>query len=113
MSRQQLEQELLRAREMGRWLSDDEREALDRDQHLMRLEQERESQRRLRLVAFSAVCLLVPPLWPIAVGLSLHLLFPQTFRRLVLIAGGSLLLLGLISVGLSVTLVTVLWMLIS
>jgi hypothetical protein len=47
------------------------------------------------------------------VGLSLHLLFPQTFRRLLWVAGGSLLLLGVLGVGLGVAVVSLLWMLIN
>ena len=113
MSSQQLERELNHAREMGRWLSDDELEQLEHEQRLTRQEQEQDSQRRLRLGLFTVVCVVIPPLWPLALGLSLYLLFPQTFRRLLWIAGGSLLLLALLGAGVSIALVSLLWMLIS
>ena len=113
LSNQQLERELIRAREMGRWPSDDELEAIDHEQRLLCQEQDRESQRRLRLGLFAVVCVVIPPLWPVAVGLSLHLLFPETFRRLRWVAGGSLLVLGVLGVGVGVAVVSLLWMLIS
>ena len=113
MSQQQLERELLRAQEMGRWLSDDELEQLDRDQMAMRLEQEQAAQRRLKLVLLTAICLIIPPLWPVALGLSLHLLFPQTFRRLLWFAGGSLLMLSLLAIGAGAAVMSLLWILIS
>ena len=113
MSSQQLERELNHAREMGRWLSDDELEQLEHEQRLIRQEQVNESQRRLKLGLFTVVCVLIPPLWPVALGLSLYLLFPQTFRRLLWFAGGSVLLLALLAAGVSIAVVSLLWMLIS
>ena len=113
MSSQQLERELNHAREMGRWLSDDELEQLEHEQRLIRQEQVKESQRRLKLGLFTVVCVLIPPLWPVALGLSLYLLFPQTFRRLLWFAGGSVLLLALLAAGVSIAVVSLLWMLIS
>ncbi|KZR87071.1 hypothetical protein MITS9508_02538 [Synechococcus sp. MIT S9508] len=113
MSSQQLERELNHAREMGRWLSDDELEQLEHEQLLIRQEQAQHSQRRLKLGLFTVVCVLIPPLWPVALGLSLHLLFPQTFRRLLWFAGGSVLLLTLLAAGVSIAVVSLLWMLIS
>ena len=98
---------------MGRWLSEDELEQLEHDQRLMRLDQELTTQRRLKLGLFTVVCLIVPPLWPVAVGLSFYLLFPQSFRRFLWFAGGSLLLLALLGVGVGVVVVSLLWMLIS
>ena len=113
MSSQQLERELNHAREMGRWLSDDELEQLEHEQLLIRQEKAQDSQRRLKLGLFTVVCVLIPPLWPVALGLSLHLLFPQTFRRLLWFAGGSVLLLALLAAGVSIAVVSLLWMLIS
>ena len=113
MSSQQLERELNRACEMGRWLSDDELEQLEHEQRLIRQEQEQDSQRRLKLGLFTVVCVVIPPLWPVALGLCLHLLFPQTFRRLLWFAGGSLLLLALLAAGVSIAVVSMLWILIS
>ncbi|WP_137024874.1 hypothetical protein [Synechococcus sp. UW179A] len=113
MSSQQLERELNKAREMGRWLSDDELEQIEHEQRLTRHEQQQDAQRRRKLVFFTAICVVIPPLWPVAIGLSLHLLFPQSFRRLLWFAGGSLLLLALLGAAASVTVVSLLWMLIS
>ena len=113
MSSQQLERELNQAREMGRWLSDDELEQLAHEQRLIRQEQEQDSQRRLKLGLFTVVCVVIPPLWPVALGLCLHLLFPQTFRRLLWFAGGSVLLLALLAAGVSIAVVSMLWILIS
>ena len=113
MSSQRLERELTRAVEMGRWLSDDELEQIELEQRLNRQQQQQDAQRRLKLGLFTAVCVVIPPLWPVALGLSLHLLFPQSFRRLLWFAGGSLLLLTLLGAAVSVTVVSLLWMLIS
>ena len=46
-----------------------------------------------------------------ALGLSLHLLFPETFRRLLWFAGGSLLMLALLGVAAGVAVASLLWML--
>ena len=113
ISQQQLERDLLRAQEMGRWLSDEELAELERDQRVLRLDREQTAKRRLKLGLLTVVCLIIPPLWPVALGLSLHLLFPQSFLRLLWFAGGSLLMLALLAVGAGVTVVSLLWMLIS
>ena len=113
MSSQQLERELNQAREMGRWLSDDELEQMENKEFLTRQEQDQSSQRRLKLVLLTGVCVVIPPLWPVALGLSLHLLFPQTFRRLLWLAGGSLLLFALFGVGVGIILTSILWTVIS
>jgi len=87
-----LERELQQARELGRWLSDDERSAIENheQQKLELIEQQRHN--RSRLIVFTVVCLLVPPLWGLAIGISAYLLFPKTFNRVLLIAGGGLIL---------------------
>jgi hypothetical protein len=92
-----LEQELKQAQQFGRWLSDEERLALEEEktQALRMIEQQRH--RRLRLIVLTAVCLLIPPLWGIAAGLSFYLLFPETAKRLALIASGGLIVLALLS----------------
>ena len=93
MSRQQIENELELAREMGRWLSDEERDQLVAQKLGEKLALERDQRMRQRLIVLTGVFLLIPPLWPVAAGLAVHLLFPQTFRRLMLLAGGSLIVL--------------------
>ena len=92
-----LEQELKQAQQFGRWLSDEERLALEEEktQALRMIEQQRH--RRLRLIVLTAVCLLIPPLWGIAAGLSFYLLFPETAKRLAWIASGGLIVLAVLS----------------
>ena len=92
-----LEQELKQAQQFGRWLSDEERLALEEEktQALRMIEQQRH--RRLRFIVLTAVCLLIPPLWGIAAGLSFYLLFPETAKRLALIASGGLIVLAVLS----------------
>ena len=92
-----LEQELKQAQQFGRWLSDEEHLALEEEktQALRMIEQQRH--RRLRLIVLTAVCLLIPPLWGIAAGLSFYLLFPETAKLLALIASGGLIVLAVLS----------------
>lgn len=99
----QLERELEQARQHGRWLSDDERVALDREQQQAVDQAQGQRQNRRKLILLTGVCLLLPPLWPLALGLMLVLLFPRTTRRfgliagVILLAGGALVLLLLLS----------------
>jgi hypothetical protein len=107
----QLELELDEARRHGRWLSDEERAA--RQLELTRQQAALEQQRlhRRKLVVLTVVALLVPPLWPLALALTLYLLFPLTTRRLALATGTSLLVLGGLAAVLITTLVVGLLML--
>jgi hypothetical protein len=96
----QLEHELEEARRHGRWLADDERAALA-EQQLRRADAlERQRRHRQKLTILALVCVVIPPLWPVALGLILYLLFPQTTLRLGLAAGVGVLALGLLGVGL-------------
>ena len=90
-----LEQDLQAARERGRWLSDEEQDEQDRQQLQAQQQKEQHLSRRRRLTLLTAVCVLLPPLWPLAFGLSFYLLFPQTAARIGLVAGIALLLGGL------------------
>ena len=90
-----LEQVLQAARERGRWLSDEEQQEQDQQQQQAQLQKEQQLSRRRRLTLLTAICVLLPPLWPLAFGLSFYLLFPQTAARLGLVAGIVLLLGGL------------------
>lgn len=108
----QLEQDLAQAKDLGRWLSDDERLEQKRAQDQALADQKEQDQHRLKLVALAMVCVLIPPLWPLAFGLTLHLLFPKTFRRLLWIAGGSAVVLAVLTAGLGLAIATLLWMLI-
>jgi hypothetical protein len=92
-TRLELQQELEEARLQGRWLSDDERS------ERLQLQLQQRQQRR-KLLILLAVCVLIPPLWPVALGIVLSLLFPRTARRFGLVAGLALLLLGLLLSGL-------------
>ena len=101
-SRQELERDLEQARRHGRWLADDERAALAQEQQQRRdaLIAQRQHQRKLWLL--TGFCVLIPPLWPVALGLVLFQLFPRTTRRygtiaaVVLLGGGVLLVLALL-----------------
>ncbi len=108
----QLELELEQARHHGRWLSDDEREALaDQErQHESVLQQQRQQRRKLLILL--GVCVLVPPLWPLALALTLYLLFPLTTSRLAVATGLSLLVVGGLLAALTAALVVALLMLI-
>ena len=110
--REQLEQDLAEAQDLGRWLSDDERLERQRAEQQALVDQQEQEQHRLKLVALVIVCVAIPPLWPLAFGLTLHLLFPKTFRRLLWIAGGSAVLLAVLATGVAVAITTLLWMLI-
>ena len=82
---EQLEQELRTAQLHGRWLSDEELAALDEEKRQQIQDQAHRNQLRLRLIVLTGVSLLIPPLWPLAIGLTLYLLFPSTTRRLGLV----------------------------
>ena len=84
---EQLEQELRTAQLHGRWLSDEELAALDEEKRQQIQDQAHRNQLRLRLIVLTGVSLFIPPLWPLAIGLTLYLLFPSTTRRLGLAAG--------------------------
>ena len=110
--REQLEQDLAQAQDLGRWLSDEERLERQRAEQKALVDQQDQEQHRLKLVALAIVCVAIPPLWPLAFGLTLHLLFPKTFRRLLWIAGGSAVLLAVLATGVAVAITTLLLMLI-
>ena len=81
------ERELQAAREEGRWLTDDEHEAIEQ-QHQQRVVQTRlDSATRHKLIILTGVCVLIPPLWPVALGLTLYLLFPKSVAKVGLVAG--------------------------
>ena len=75
-SRLKIEQELAKAQELGRWQSDDEREAEAQAERESLAQQKLQASLRLRLGVVTIVCLLIPPLWPVALALTLYLLFP-------------------------------------
>ena len=83
---EQQERELQDARDRGRWLSDDEQAAVDARRLQDQLAEDEQRHLRQRLVVFTLVCILLPPLWPLAFVLSLYLLFPRTAARIGLVA---------------------------
>ena len=73
---ERLEDELDLAKARGRWLSDDEQADLDREADAVALQLEAKQRRDRKLMILTGVCLLIPPLWPLALGLTLFLLYP-------------------------------------
>ena len=81
-----LEREFEIAKDQGRWLSDEERKDLEQRDAI-----------RSKLIVLTGICVLLPPLWPFAFGLTLYLLFPKIITRVGVVAAvvcllGSLLL---------------------
>ena len=97
-STDKLEREFKQAQQFGRWLSDEERLALEEEetQALRLIEQQRH--RRVRLIALTGVCVLIPPLWGLAAALSFYLLFPDAAKRFALIAGSTLIFVLILSI---------------
>jgi len=96
----QRERELQSARQRGRWLSDEEQAAVDAEQQLERTDEQARRQNRHKLIILTAVCILLPPLWPLALALTLVLLYPAAMARIGKIAGALFLLVGLLAAGL-------------
>ena len=57
------EREFKQAQQYGRWLSDDERLALEEEEIKALRVIEKQRQRRVRLIILTGVCVLIPPLW--------------------------------------------------
>ena len=70
-----LEREFEIAKDQGRWLSDEERKDLEQREAI-----------RSKLIILTVICVLLPPLWPFALGLTLYLLFPKTVARVGVVA---------------------------
>ena len=98
---EKLERELKEAQQIGRWLSDDERSVLEQQEKSELFLSQQRRNRRQRLIALTVVCILIPPLWGLAAGLSFYLLFPSTAKRVALVAGGGIALLTLLMTTLS------------
>ena len=107
-SRQSIEQQFARAQELGRWLTDDELAAEDEQESLRLAEAQKRKSLRTRLIVLTAVCVVLPPLWPLAC-FDAVLLFPNTSSRLFLAAGVGVILAVLAGLGLSVWLL--IWLL--
>ena len=90
----QLERDLEEALRIGRWISDDERAERELERERDQRARLAQRQRRRKLLALLVVSLLIPPLWPLAIVLTLYLLFPLTTVRVAVATGLSLLVLG-------------------
>jgi uncharacterized membrane protein len=96
---ERLEEELDRAKALGRWLSEDEQAELDRAAAAVATRVETKKRRDRKLMILTGVCLLIPPLWPLALGLTLFLLYPDTMARIGLATGVAFLVGGLLLAG--------------
>ena len=95
----QLERDLQHAQQFGRWLSDEEMARLAEEEEVRSdVDQRREVGRR-KLVILIALSVLIPPLWPLALVLTLVLLYPETMKRIGLIGGVILLILSILLTG--------------
>ena len=83
-----LERDFQIAKNQGRWLSDDEYIVLEECNQI-----------RSKLILLTGVCILLPPLWPFAFGLTLYLLFPKTISRIGVVATVCFLLSSLVVTG--------------
>jgi len=60
---------------------------------------EAKQRRDRKLMILAGVCLLIPPLWPLALGLTLFLLYPETMARVGLVAAVAFVVGGLLLAG--------------
>jgi hypothetical protein len=90
----QLERDLEEALRIGRWISDDERAERELERQRDQRARLAQRQQRRKLLALLVVSLLIPPLWPLAIVLTLYFLFPLTTVRVAVATGLSLLVLG-------------------
>ena len=83
----QLQQDFDRAKQSGRWLSDEEMQLLAKQEHDEQIANEQADRNRRKLIVLTVVCGLLPPLWPVALLLTLVLLYPSTMKRVGLVSG--------------------------
>lgn len=106
----ELERDLEEALRIGRWISDDERAERELERERAQRAHLAQRLRRRKLLALLVVSLLIPPLWPLAIVLTLYILFPLTTVRVAVATGLSLLVLGGVVAVLITALVVVLLM---
>jgi hypothetical protein len=70
-----LEREFEIAKAHGRWLSDEEQKDLKQRETI-----------RSKFIVLTGICILLPPLWPLALGLTIYLLFPKTITQIGVVA---------------------------
>ena len=95
----QLERDLQHAQQFGRWLSDEETARLAEEEKARSDVVERRDVGRRKLIILIALSVLIPPLWPLALVLTLVLLYPETMKRIGLIGGAMLLILSILLTG--------------
>ena len=83
----QLERDLQHAQQFGRWLSDEEAARLAEEEEARSDVVEQREVGRRKLIILIALSVLIPPLWPLALVLTLVLLYPDTMKRIGLIGG--------------------------
>ena len=76
------------------------RNRLSRSRRYSAIRAEAKQRQVRKLVILTGVCLLIPPLWPVALGLTLYLLYPETMARLGLAAAIALSVSALLLAGL-------------
>ena len=106
---QQLERDLHVARHHGRWLSEEERLELEREESERLQNEEQQRKMRTKLTVLAGVCVLLPPMWPLALGLTLYLLFPRTMTRVGFAAGVFIVSGAIVGTGLLIALIV--WLL--
>ena len=102
---QQLERDLQAARHHGRWLSDEELLALEREESERQQNEAQQRQLRRKLTVLAGVCVMLPPMWPLALGLTLYLLFPRTITRVGFAAGAFIVSGAIVGTGLLIALI--------
>lgn len=92
-----LEKDFDQAKRSGRWLSDEEMQVLAQQERDQLEAKERDASNRRKLLILTGVCILLPPLWPLALALTLGLLYPTTMKRVGLVSGIIVVALSLLS----------------
>ncbi|WP_392350649.1 hypothetical protein [Parasynechococcus sp.] len=93
----QLERDFDQAKRSGRWLSDDEMQVLADQEQALLVEQQRVLANRRKMIVLTGVCIVLPPLWPLALLLTLVLLYPTTMKRVGVVSGVVFVVLTLVS----------------
>ncbi len=82
-----MERDFDQAKRSGRWLSDDEMQVLADQEQALLVEQQRVLANRRKMIVLTGVCIVLPPLWPLALLLTLVLLYPTTMKRVGVVSG--------------------------
>ena len=96
-SEDQLHRDFDRAMSSGRWLSDEEMQLIAKQEQDEQISLEQAENNRRKLIALTLVCVLLPPLWPVALLLTLVLLYPSTMKRIGLFSSIIFMVIALVS----------------